>query len=67
MWLAEKSPDDRIVPVRLVDGEATDMIELAGEARAPLSERTVAERRSSIDDYPGGFALGVGIDDPHRA
>ena len=65
--LAEKRPDNRVVTVRLVDGEAADMIELAGEAGAALSERSVAEIGSPVDDHTGGLALGMGIDDPHRA
>ena len=67
MRLAEKRPDDRVMPARFVDSEAADMIELAGEAGAALSKRAVAERRSPIDDHTGGLALGMGIDDPHRA
>ena len=39
MGLAQERADDRIVPVRLVDGEAAEMIELAGEAAKPLGER----------------------------
>ena len=67
MRLAEKRPDDRVMPARLVDGEASDMIELAGEAGAALSERAVAERRAAVDDHTRGLAFGMGIDDPHRA
>jgi hypothetical protein len=63
--LAEKRPDDRVMSARLVDGEAADMIELAGETGAALSQGTIAKRRSPIHDHPGGLALGMGIDDPH--
>ena len=67
MRLAEKRADDRVMPARLVDGEAAEMIELAGEAGAAFGERAVAKRRSAVDDHPGGLALGMGIDDPHGA
>ena len=67
MRLAEESPDDRIVAARLVDGEAAEMIELGLEAGAAFDERTVAKRRSAVDDHTGGLALGMGIDDPHGA
>ena len=67
MRLAEKRPDNRIVTVRLVDGEAANMIELAGEAGAAFGERSVAELGSAVDDHAGRLAFGMGIDDPHRA
>ena len=63
---AQERPNDRVVAARLVDGEAAEMIELAGEAGASFSKRTVAERWSPIHDHAGGFTLGMGIDDPHR-
>ena len=66
MRLAEKRSDDRVMSARLVDGEAADMIELAGEAGAALSERSVTKRRSAVDDHTGGLALSMGIDDSHR-
>ena len=46
---------------------SADMIELAGEASATLSKRTLAQRRTAIDDHPGRLALSVGVDDPHGA
>ncbi len=67
MRLAEKRPDDRIVPARFVDGEAAELIELAGEAGAALSERSVAKRRPPVDDDTRRLALRMGIDDPHGA
>jgi hypothetical protein len=65
--LAEKRPDDRIVPARLVDGEAADMIELAREAGAPLCKRAVAERGPPVDDHTRWLAFSMGIDDSHGA
>ncbi len=67
MRLAEERADQRVVAARLVDGEAADMIELGGEAAQPLSKRPVAERRPAVDDHARGLALGMGVDDPHRA
>jgi hypothetical protein len=55
------------MPARLVDGEAAETIELAGEAGAALMKRTVAERGPAVDDHTSGFALRMGIDDPHSA
>ncbi len=65
--LAQQRPNDRVVSVRLVDGEAAEMIELAGEAGKPLGERAVAKRRAAIDDHARRLALGMGIDDAHGA
>ncbi len=67
MRLAQKRPDDRVMPARLVDGEAADMIELGLEAVPALGERSVAKRGSPVDDDTGGLALSMGIDDPHCA
>jgi hypothetical protein len=55
-----------MVPPRLVDGEAAEMIELGLEAGKAFGKRAVTKRRSSIDDHPGWLALCMGIDDPHR-
>jgi hypothetical protein len=63
--LAEEGADDRIVPARLVDGEAAEMIELAGKAGAALDEGTVAKRRSPIHDHAGGLTFCMGIDNSH--
>src|SRR5690242_11676664 len=43
---------------RLVDREAADMVELGREAAKPLGERPSPKP---------GLALGMGVDDPHRA
>src|SRR5579864_2405363 len=64
--LAQERPDDCIMPVRLVDGEAAEVVELAGKASAALSERTVAQRRTAVDDHARRLALGMGVDNPHE-
>src|SRR5579872_2460222 len=58
--LAQQRPDDRVMSVRLVDGEAAEMIELGGEAGKPLGKRAVAKRRAAVNDHACRLAFGVG-------
>ena len=67
MRLAEKRADHRIVTVRLVHCEAAEMIEFAAKRSRLLGQRPIAERRSAIDDHPRRLALGMRVDDAHRA
>ena len=50
-----------------VSGKDGAPIEHASEAVAPLGHRPNAEQRAAIDDNPRRLALGMRIDDPHRA
>ena len=65
--LAKKRADHRIVAARLVNGIAAEMVEIRGEAGEPFGERAAAQRRSAIDDHARRLALGMGVDDVHRA
>src|SRR5271163_3456482 len=65
--LAEKRADGRVIPPRLENREAPDIIELLGEAPAPPGQRAAAQRRAAFDDEPRWLAFGMGIDDTHDA
>ena len=65
--LAKERADHRLVAVRLGHGEAAEMIEFAREALAPFGQRAFAQRRPAIDDHARRLALGMRVDDPHRA
>ena len=64
---ADERAHHRLVAVGLGHREATEMVEFTSEALAPFGHRPIAERRPAIDDHPGRLALGMRIDDPHRA